>query len=411
MHYARECDAATASMDESRQRGMGTWLLRHCNAEPIHTGVLTIRQITSLIRREPVLAAAGLLAFATLFIVPPDAVYREYIDTKTLLCLLGLMIALKGIEREGLIAIVSAKLSSRLGNLRVLTFFLVFTCFFASMLMTNDVALIALVPISLAVLSVCGQLPYAAYIIVLQTLAANIGSSLTPIGNPQNLFLFVRYGFEPVRFLLTMLPFVVFGGVLLAVSCLFLPNLPIRQEPSAAPPVRGKAAVAYGLMFCLAVAAVFGVLPYWISVAVIVAATFFVDKRTLLKVDYSLLLTFIAIFVFVGNIARIEWLGSLISGWVQRDTMLTALATSQMISNVPATVMLSGFTDNAVGLLIGVNVGGMGTLIASMASVISYKLYVIAFPNGTRRYMMLFTVMNVLFLALTLVFIKCLGVV
>lgn len=344
-----------------------------------------------------------------MFIVPPDAEYIKYIDLKTLVCLLSLMIALKGIEREGLIAIASAKLSSRLGNLRVLTFFLVFTCFFASMLMTNDVALIALVPITLAVLSLCEKLEYTAYIIVLQTIAANIGSSLTPIGNPQNLFLFVRYGFEPVRFLVTMLPFVLFGGVLLALSCMFLPNLPIRQEPSAAPPVRGKASVAYGLMFCLAVAAVFGVLPYWISAAFIVMATFFVDKRTLLKVDYYLLLTFVVIFVFVGNIARIEWLSDLISGWVQRDTMLTALAASQFISNVPAAVMLSGFTDNAVGLLVGVNAGGMGTLIASMASVISYKLYATTFPSGTLRYLLLFTLMNVLFLSLSLVFIKCLG--
>lgn len=317
------------------------------------------------------------------------------------------MIALKGIEREGLIAIVSAKLSSRLGNLRALTFFLVFTCFFASMLMTNDVALIALVPIALTVLSVCGRPEYAAYIIILQTLAANIGSSFTPIGNPQNLFLFVRYGFKPVQFLVTMLPFVLLGGVMLAFFCLLLPGLPIRQEPTNAPPVRGKAVVAYSVMFCLAVAAVFGVLPYFISAPIIVAAAFFVDKRTLLKVDYSLLLTFAAIFVFVGNIARIEWLGNLISGWAQKDTVLTALTASQFISNVPAAVMLSGFTDNAAELVTGVNVGGMGTLIASMASVISYKLYATAFPNGSRRYLMMFTAINVLCLALSIVFIKC----
>lgn len=345
-----------------------------------------------------------------MFVVPPDAAYVQYIDTKTLLCLLSLMIALKGIEREGLLAVVSEKLSSKLGTLRTLGSFLVFTSFFISMLMTNDVALIVLVPITLSVLSLCGQLKYSAFVIVLQTLGANIGSSLTPIGNPQNLFLFVRYGFGVGQFLVTMLPFVVFGGVLLALSCLLLPNLPIRREPADMPPIRGKTVAIYGVMFVLAVAAVFGLLPYTVAAVIIAAAAFFVDKHTLVKVDYSLLLTFIAIFIFVGNIARVEWVNSLISGWAQRSTLLTALAASQLISNVPAAVMLSGFTDNAAELLIGVNAGGMGTLVASMASVISYKLYISAFPNSTRHYLTLFTAMNILFLGLSVVFIKLMGI-
>lgn len=370
-----------------------------------------IQQIKLFIQKEPILTVATILSLATIFIVPPDIAYMQYIDLKTLLCLLGLMIALKGIEREGFIAIVSVKLLSRLGNLRVLTVFFVFTCFCASMLMTNDVALIAFVPIVLAILSVCGKLEYAAFIIVLQTLAANIGSSLTPIGNPQNLFLFVRYKFGLVQFIVTMMPFVLFGGVLLALSCLLLPKLPIRQEPPAPYKVRRKVVTAYSMMFGLAVAAVFGALSYWISTIVIVVVTFFVDKRTLAKVDYNLLLTFAIIFVFVGNIARIEWINGLISGWVKTDTMLTAIFTSQFTSNVPAAVMLSGFTDDADGLLLGVNVGGVGTLIASMASVISYKLYITAFTNGAKRFLLVFTALNSLFLCLSILFIKGLDII
>lgn len=361
----------------------------------------------SFIRKEPVLMAAGVLAVISMFFVPPDAAYMQYIDFKTLSCLLCLMISLKGIEREGLLIALSVKLSSRIKNLRTLGFFLVFLCFFISMLMTNDVALIAIVPITLAVLFMCRLERYSAFITVAQTLAANIGSSLTPIGNPQNLFLFVRYGFNPVQFVLTILPFVLFGGALLAVCCRLLPKLPIEREAVDVPTIRKKATAAYGAMFILVVVSVFGLISYLVTVIIIATSAFMVDKRTLAKVDYSLLLTFIAIFIFVGNISRIDLINNFISGWAQKDTVLTAVVSSQFISNVPAAVMLSGFTDNSTGLLIGVNVGGMGTLIASMASVISYKLYMAVFPNGGRRYMALFTSLNVLSLGLSLLFVKC----
>lgn len=361
----------------------------------------------SFIKKEPVLTAAGVLAVISMFFAPPDAAYLQYIDFKTLSCLLCLMISLKGIEREGFLTALSVKLSSRIKSLRTLGFFLVFLCFFISMLMTNDVALIALVPITLAVLFMCRLEKYAAFIVVMQTLAANIGSSLTPIGNPQNLFLFVRYGFNPAQFIFTILPFVLFGGALLTVLCFILPRQPITREAAEVPVIRRKAVAAYCVMFALAVVSVFGLIPYPAAVIIIAAAAFIMDRRTLTKVDYSLLLTFIAIFVFVGNISRVDMISNFISGWAQRDTMLTAVAASQFISNVPAAVMLSGFTENSSGLLVGVNAGGLGTLIASMASVISYKLYMAVFPNGSRRYLALFTLLNVLSLGLSVLFIKC----
>ena len=338
--------------------------------------------------------------------MPPDRDYIEYIDFKTLLCLFCLMVSLKGIEREGVLTAVSAKLASGVKSLRALVFLLVFVCFFASMLITNDVALIAFVPITIAVFSLCGSMKYCAAAVVLQTLAANIGSSLTPIGNPQNLFLFMRYPFTLGSFLLTTLPFVMFGGVLLAVVCLFVPKQPIQQEPSSSRVIRKKPVIAYCVMFAVAVSAVFGLVHYLAAAAVIAAAAFVTDRRTLMKVDYSLLLTFVVIFIFVGNIARIGWIHDIISYWAQRDTMLTAVVSSQFISNVPAAVMLSEFTDNAFGLLLGVSAGGMGTLIASMASVISYRLYATSEPKGIRRYLGLFTVLNVVFLLLSVVFVK-----
>lgn len=360
------------------------------------------------LRREPVLTAAVFLAIFSMFFVPPDGAYARYIDDKTLLCLLCLMTSLKGMERTGVLGAVSAVLLARVKSLRGLAFLLVYLCFIASMFMTNDVALIALVPVTLSALSLCGQQRYAALTVVLQTLAANIGSSLTPFGNPQNLYLFMRYGFTLDRFVAVTGPFVLFAGALLAPVCCFVPNRPIGPRPASAAPVRRRAAAAYGILFLLAVAAVLGVVPCWICALLIVASTAALDMPTLAGVDYSLLLTFAAIFVLVGNIARIDGIYRLISGWVQRDALLTAVVTSQFISNVPAAVMLSGFTQDAVGLLVGTNVGGIGTPISSMASVISYKLCAAADPKGTWRYLKIFLALNALFLLSALLFLALL---
>ncbi len=363
--------------------------------------------IKNYIQKEPIFFAAVILALISLVFVPPDSKYIKYIDFKTLGCLLCLMIALKGMEREGLLNTISVKLASGMKSLRALAFLLVFICFFSAMIMTNDVALIAIVPITLTVLSMCGLEKYAAIIIVLQTLAANIGSSLTPIGNPQNLYLFMHYKWEAANVLLTMFPFILFGGILIGLICTFLPKQSIEQNNELrAQSVKKNPIIAYGIMFIIAVCAVFGLIPYWIAIILIAAATAIVDKKTLLKVDYNLLLTFIAIFILVGNLARIEEINALLRDLVKRDTMLAAVITSQFISNVPSAIMLSGFTNNSRELLIGVNIGGMGTLIASMASVISYKLYADSYKKGTLKYLGLFSVLNIVFLMLSLVFVN-----
>ncbi|MBE5989115.1 YbiR family transporter [Lacrimispora xylanisolvens] len=363
-----------------------------------------MKQPILFIQKEPVLTAASILAFISVFFIPPDLAYLNYIDFKTLLCLFCLMTSLKGIEREGLLNAVSIKLSSGMKDLKPLILLLVFTSFFASMFMTNDVALIALVPITLSVLSLCGQERHTALVVVLQTIAANIGSSFTPIGNPQNLYLFTRYEFGLPSFLKVTFPFVLFGGVLLLLVCFFIPRYPINQETTTVPVIRKKQVIAYGTMFLLAVAAVLRLVPYQAAALIILAATAILDRRTLYQVDYFLLLTFAAIFIFVGNLARIDWVFQTVSGLIRKDTMVTAALLSQFISNVPAAVMLSGFTDNAPSLLTGVNVGGMGTLIASMASVISYKLFTAAYPKKTLSFLGIFTVLNLVFLIALLLF-------
>ncbi len=356
-------------------------------------------KMKSWLQKEPVLTVAALLSVLSMLFVIPSKEYLSYIDFKTLACLFCLMTSVKGLEREGVLERVSLVLSARLQNLRALTMFLVFLCYILAMFVTNDVALIAIVPITLSILAACGFEDRGALIVVLQTIAANIGSSLTPIGNPQNLYLFSYYKMQLQEFLLIMLPIVAAGGVLLLVACFLVPSVPLHQSKEDAGNPMGKGRVlCYSLLFLLSVAAVFDLLHDWLAVLIVLVVVWMIDYHTLLKVDYSLLVTFIAIFIFVGNLGRIGLVYAFLTWILEKNTLFAAIFTSQFTSNVPAAVLLSGFTDNAKALLAGVNIGGMGTLIASMASVISYKLYSSAYRERSATYLKLFTKWNLLFL-------------
>jgi Na+/H+ antiporter NhaD/arsenite permease-like protein len=360
-----------------------------------------VDKIIAFFKKEPVLCIAAALAAVSMLFVPPNAEYLGYIDFKTLACLFCLMASVKGLERGGALKYVSLAIAGRIKTLRALAFFLVFACFFFAMFVTNDVSLIAIIPIAFTILSVCGMESWSAFLVVLQTIAANIGSSLTPIGNPQNLYLFTRYEMPLGEFLWTMLPIVAVGGFLLALSCLFIPNLKLsKTETHSGEPIKKRGLVFYTALFILSVLTVFGFLPYWAAAAAVFLAVLLFDRKTLFAVDYSLLVTFVVIFLFVGNLARIEPIHAFLSSITEANTLLTSILTSQATSNVPAAILLSGFTDNAKELLAGVNIGGLGTLIASMASVISYKMYASVHKGQTGRYMLLFSLWNLAFLAL-----------
>lgn len=383
-----------------------------------------------IISKEPILVASFILFIISIIFVPIDREYMGYIHFKTLGTLLCLMIPLKGMEKENLLDFIAMKIIAKTSTLKGLIFILVFGCFFAAMFMTNDVALIAIVPITLVLLKSCALEQYASLIVVLQTLAANLGSSLTPIGNPQNLYLFIHYKLALPTFLMTMLPFVLFSAFFLAVTCLFFPKVKIHKAISPNSqnldcknsnciesqayfcsmenPIKtgllNKKLVAYIIMFFIALCTVFDFIPYGISLSIIIISCLFVEKQVVKEVDYSLLLTFIVIFMLVGNLARIESINEIISELIDKNTFLTAVFTSQFISNVPTALMLSEFTENINDLLIGVNVGGMGTLIASMASVISFKLYTQNYKKNTLIYLLQFTLFNVIFLGLSVGF-------
>ena len=367
-------------------------------------------KLKQLIQQETVLTAAAVLAVVSAFFVPPDAQYLGYIDLRTLAILFSLMTVMAGLRRQGFFDGLGRALLSRTHSTFQLTLVLVGLCFFGSMFITNDVSLLTFVPFTFVVLSRLGadvRCSLLIPVVCMQTIAANLGSMLTPIGNPQNLYLYGKSGMSMAEFLLLMLPYTVVSLLLLvgwavavcrkqASSCIGV--LPEQQNTSA----DRKIILLDAVLFAVCLLAVVRVLPYGVAFAAVLVCVLFADPHTLRAVDYSLLLTFVAFFIFIGNLGRIP----AFSGWLQefltgREVLVAVLA-SQVTSNVPAALLLSGFTAETQALIIGTNLGGLGTLIASMASLISYRQIARELPQGKKQYFGLFTLSNLIFLALLL---------
>ena len=349
------------------------------------------------LKREKVLSISLILAVISAFFVHPDAGYMSYVDFRVLALLFCLMLLVKGFQDGGLFERLIRKLFAHTADSRRLSQLLVLVCFFSSMLITNDVALITFVPFAIAALHMCGQTKLMIPVIVLQTIAANLGSMFTPIGNPQNLYLFTASGMGIGEFFLTMLPLTLISLALLLLVTLKLPAEPISVSLQGEADVMEKRPlIGYSLLFIVNLLVVFRVLSWIPALIVTVAGVLMLKKQKLLRqVDYALLLTFIGFFVFVGNLGRIPQISTLIAQVVQGREIVVSALFSQVLSNVPAAILLAGFTENFAGLLIGVNVGGLGTLIASMASLISYKLYAQEPDADKLGYMLKFTAYNV----------------
>ncbi len=360
-------------------------------------------KLYTIIRQDVMLSVSVLLAAASAFFVHPSVGYLSYIDYKTILCLFCLMVTVKGFEQEGLLAVISNGILAKVRTTRMLYLLLVMICFFLSMLITNDVALIAFVPITISVMKLCDKEDKTAFIIILQTIAANIGSSLTPIGNPQNLYIYFRYQMNITALAGTTLPYVLICGLLLAVCCTArkkeVNDTTISTQTVL---INSPKVIKIVFLFLLTLLSVAGVIPYGIVTAIIVICMYFIDRSLLRNVDYGLLLTFISIFIFVGNISGLPAIVQMISAAVNQEPVLTAVMASQVISNVPAAILLSEFIADPQILLAGVSIGGLGTLIASMASVISFKYYIRAYPEQIKSYVIRFTLCNVFFLTVLL---------
>lgn len=358
-------------------------------------------QVKAFFVREPVLTIALFLAGISMFLVPPNPDYAHYLDGKTLGCLFALMLVVSGFRKLYLFTFLSQYLLRLAKSSRQVSALLIGSTFFLSMLVTNDVALITFVPLTIVVFSLCKDTKPILLTIILQTIAANVGSGLTPVGNPQNLFIYSYYQLPLMQFFGAMLPYVVGGLLLLAACLLFIPNNKeaFALQTQEVPPLDKRLLVRYLLLFLLSLAAVFDLVPYQLVVIIVIV---FSEKILLKDVDYSLLLTFIGFFIFVGNLGSIPFVVQKLQSLLHKREFLVSLAASQFISNVPATLLLAQFTPNATELLKGVNAGGCGTLIASMASVISFKIYAHYDRTKTLRYLAVFTLFNLLFVLLFL---------
>lgn len=364
-----------------------------------------MRKIKEFLKKETVLCIAALCAAATMLLVPPDRVYLHYIDWRVLCLLLCLMAVVAGFKSLGAFDWLTYQLLRRIKSGRVLGVTLVLLPFFCSMLVTNDVALIVFVPFTLALLESLGCAGSMIPVIVLQTVAANLGSMATPVGNPQNLYLYAAYSLEAGEFFSVVLPLTLVS--LAALTIAVLPVLPRALPEQKLEEARIRSARRMGIyagLFVLCLLTVFRIVPYPVTTAVVVAALFLADKKLLKEIDFMLLLTFVCFFVVSENLGRVEAVREFLQSLLEKSTLLTAVGASQVISNVPAAVLLSAFTNEWRELLAGVNIGGLGTPIASLASLITMKLYLLWPGAKIGKFLLWFTAVNVAGLVILLGF-------
>ncbi len=354
----------------------------------------------SFARREPVLVIATFAAVVTCFLVPPDVVYFSYLDFRTLSLLFCLMTVVNGFRNAGLFAHLSHVLCVKAGNLRMIGLLLVLLCFFSSMLITNDVALLTFVPFAVVVMGMAHHRQELITVVVLQTIAANLGSMLTPVGNPQNLFLYSCYDMGFGEFLSVTAPIWGMSLALLILCCMLLKPEGLVFFLGEAPGLDRRSLLVYTLLLAVCLLVVLRIMAWYFMLSIIIIVLLVYDRKILIKADFMLLLTFVAFFVFSGNLARMPQVAAVIRKLMYGREYLTAMLASQVISNVPAAILLSGFTAKSHALLLGVNIGGLGTPIASLASLISLKLYSHSEHAETGRFLTVFTVYNLVFLLL-----------
>lgn len=383
-------------------------------------------KVKELFQKETVCCIAFLLAVISMFFVSPSKNYISYIDFRVLALLFCLMAVVRGFSSIGVFTRLGTMLLTHVHSLRMLSALFIFLCFFFSMLITNDVALITFVPFTILVLSMAEQKKFLIPVIVLETIAANLGSMLTPLGNPQNLYLYTISGLSIGAFVQIMLPYSFVSAILLLIFILFLPKDTVSTATAAntanstntvtasntsnviceAVKARKNSRILFAfylILFLLCLLTVLHILPYQILFFLVLTGLLLLDYRVLKDVDYFLLLTFLCFFIFIGNMKQISLVHELISKLLVHHEVLMGIGASQIISNVPAAILLSGFTDDYSALLIGVNLGGLGTLIASLASLISFKFYANSNGSDTKRFLGIFTLYNVIFLGVLFV--------
>ena len=384
------------------------------------------RWLVNLLKSETILIVASILALISCFIVPPDAEYKEYVHMSTISQLVCLMLVVCGFQRIGVFRIIGSRLLHHVSTARGLVITLISLTYFSAMFITNDVALVTFIPFAISVLIMADMEEHAVLVGTLMTLGANMGSMLTPIGNAHNLYLKALTGMPSTEMIGIMAPYSITAAVMLVIiSCVVFGKKPVSEfnaldgagiergvlAPSAGKPqpdeIRltgygasygGWRTVVYSLLFVVCLLAVSDFIPLWAMCVIVFAAFLVCDRRVFRNVDCGLPLTFTMFFIFIGNMKRVPEFYELAASLVNAHPLEVSVVSSQFISNVPTTLLLSGFCDQWRPLIIGTNLGGMGTLIASMASLIGYKNVVRKYPDRKGRYLAVYSAVNVLFL-------------
>lgn len=360
--------------------------------------------VFTFLKKNYVMTIAFFAALITSIFVPIDKNYMSYYDLKTLSCLFCVLAVVCAYKNINFFYILAKKVVYLFKNARMCILALVYITFIGSMLIANDMALLTFLPLGYFVLSSTKKEKYMAFTFIMQNIAANLGGMLTPFGNPQNLYLYSKFAIPNLEFFRIMTPPFVLSIILITFCCIvFVKDEPLRFKDDNVS-LDKKRAVLYSLLFTLAIAIVFRSIPYWVGLIIIPSILLFADRKSLKMVDYPLLLTFVFFFTFSGNMSRIPLVREFLSGLLDKNTLLFSTLSCQFISNVPSAILLSQFTSNYADLLVGVNIGGVGTLIASLASLITFREYVKHNPTKSRYYILQFSLYNFSFLGILLVF-------
>ena len=355
---------------------------------------ISTAEIFGFVKKNAVMFIALIAAAVTSIIVPPDEEYLSYFDFKTLTCLFCVLAVVCALKNIRFFYMLAHRIVELFKNARLSVLALVYVTFIGSMLIANDMALLTFLPLGYMVLSATGKQKYMAFTFIMQNIAANLGGMLTPFGNPQNLYLYTKYEIPTGEFMGIMAAPFIISIVMITLCCIIFVKpepLEIAEERIVLEP---KRTVVYLILFALSIAIVFRGIPYWVGLIIIPAVLLFLDRKALLQVDYALLFTFVFFFIFAGNMARIDAVRAILSWLLEQNTLLFSVLSCQFISNVPSAILLSQFTDNYPQLLVGVNIGGAGTLIASLASLITFKEYVRHQPKSVGKYILKFSLFN-----------------
>ncbi len=356
-----------------------------------------MKKVKAFIKQNVVTVIAFFAAVITSFIVPPDREYLGYFDLKTLTCLFCVLAVVCALRNINFFYILARKIVSLFKNTRMCILALVYITFIGSMIIANDMALLTFLPLGYFVLDSTDMKKHMAFTFIMQNIAANLGGMLTPFGNPQNLYLYTKFNIPNGEFIrIMLLPFLI-AIAIITICCLF-----IKKEPLSLPEdevkIDKKKIAVYSVLFAISILIVFRGIPYYLGLIVIPAVLLFTDRKALLAVDYPLLFTFAFFFIFSGNMARIEIVRNVFEFLLSKSTLLVSILSCQIISNVPSAILLSQFTTNYPSLLVGVNIGGVGTLIASLASLITFREYAKHNPGSMGYYIKRFMLYNLAFL-------------